>query len=69
MSKISVKTTFEPFKTIRPIYTGGSLALDESGRLLASCVGDDVLLVDLETGEQLALIGGVRFFPAMKCSF
>ncbi|EEP79932.1 conserved hypothetical protein [Uncinocarpus reesii 1704] len=58
MSKISVKTTFEASQTIRPIYTGGSLALDASGRLLASCVGEDVLLTDLETGKQLASIEG-----------
>nr|KMM72180.1 F-box/WD repeat-containing protein 7 [Coccidioides posadasii RMSCC 3488] len=58
MSKISVKTTFEAFRAIRPIFTGGSLSLDESGRLLASCVGEDVLITDLETGEQLASIEG-----------
>ncbi|WEW61286.1 U3 small nucleolar RNA-associated protein 13 [Emydomyces testavorans] len=49
MSKISVKTTFEPFQTIRPIYTGGGLSLSENGRLLASCVGEDILITDLET--------------------
>ncbi|KMU75684.1 F-box/WD repeat-containing protein 7 [Coccidioides immitis RMSCC 3703] len=58
MSKISVKTTFEASRAIRPIFTGGSLSLDESGRLLASCVGEDVLITDLETGEQLASIEG-----------
>ncbi|KAE8351468.1 WD40-repeat-containing domain protein [Aspergillus coremiiformis] len=58
MSKPVVKTTFEASRTLRPIYTGGSTALDASGRLLATCVGEDALIVDLETGDQLASIEG-----------
>jgi U3 small nucleolar RNA-associated protein 13 len=60
MSKISVKTTFEASRTIRPIYTGGSTSLDARGRLLATSVGEDALIVDLETGDQLASLEGVR---------
>ena len=59
MSKISVKTTFEAYTTIRPIYTGGSVSLDSNGQLLATCVGEDVLIVDVDSGEQLASIEGV----------
>ncbi|KAL1965655.1 hypothetical protein VTN77DRAFT_5332 [Rasamsonia byssochlamydoides] len=58
MSKISVKTTFEASRTLRPIYTGGSTSLDASGRLLATCVGEDALIVDLKTGDQLASLEG-----------
>ncbi|KAI9818138.1 MAG: U3 small nucleolar RNA-associated protein 13 [Pycnora praestabilis] len=54
----SVQTTFEPVKVIQPIYTGGSVALDDSGRILATCLGEDALLTDLATGEQLARIEG-----------
>jgi U3 small nucleolar RNA-associated protein 13 len=53
------KTTFEPAKVIQPIYTGGSIAVDQSGRILASCLGEDALLTDLNSGEQLAQIEGV----------
>ena len=53
------KTTFEPAKSIQPIYTGGGVAVDQSGRILASCLGEDVLLTDLNSGEQLARIEGV----------
>lgn len=60
MSKATIKTTFEASRTLRPIYTGGSTALDASGRLLAACVGEDALIVDLETGYQLANLEGVR---------
>ncbi|KNG84114.1 putative small nucleolar ribonucleoprotein complex subunit [Aspergillus nomiae NRRL 13137] len=58
MSKAVVKTTFEASRTLRPIYTGGSTALDASGRLLVACVGEDALIVDLETGDQLASLEG-----------
>lgn len=61
MSKAVVKTTFEASRTLRPIYTGGSTALDASGRLLAACVGEEVLIVDLESGDQLASLEGVSF--------
>jgi U3 small nucleolar RNA-associated protein 13 len=61
MSKVNIKTTFEVSRTIRPIYTGGSISLDSSAQLLATCVGQDVLIVDLETGEQLANIEGVSY--------
>ncbi|KAF7508361.1 hypothetical protein GJ744_009352 [Endocarpon pusillum] len=52
-SRISVKTTFEPAKTIEPIYTGGDVSLDRSGRLLASCVEEDVLILNIQTGERV----------------
>ncbi|KAJ5501382.1 Small-subunit processome Utp13 [Penicillium expansum] len=58
MSKAIVKTTFEASRTLRPIYTGGSTALDASGRILLSCVGEDALIVDLETGNQLTSLEG-----------
>ncbi|KAJ6094974.1 hypothetical protein N7467_002487 [Penicillium canescens] len=58
MSKAIVKTTFEASRTLRPVYTGGSTALDASGRILLSCVGEDALIVDLETGNQLASLEG-----------
>ncbi|PGH15861.1 hypothetical protein AJ80_05392 [Polytolypa hystricis UAMH7299] len=58
MSKINVKTTFEVANAIRPIYTGGPVSLDASGRILATCVGEDVLIIDLESGNQLAIVEG-----------
>lgn len=59
-NKAAYETTFEPENTIQPIHTGGSVALDQSGRLLASTLGEDALLTDLHTGKQLARIEGVR---------
>ena len=57
--KAEYKTTFEPGRVIQPIYTGGSVALSQDGRILASCLGEDALLSDLATGEHLARIEGV----------
>jgi U3 small nucleolar RNA-associated protein 13 len=66
--KAEYKTTFEPGKVIQPIYTGGSVALAQNGRTLASCVGEDALLSDLATGEHLATIQGVSCIPGPPLS-
>lgn len=57
--KADYKTTFEPSRVISPIYTGGSVALSEDGKILATCLGDEALLTDLDTGAHLARIEGV----------
>lgn len=53
------QTTFEPERVIQPIYTGGGVALDRNGQILATCLGEDVVLTDLHNGEQLARVEGV----------
>lgn len=58
-SKSTYQTTFEARRVIQPIYTGGSVALDNTGRILATCLGEDALITDLNTGKQLARIEGV----------
>lgn len=57
--KADVKTTFEAQRVIQPIYTGGSVALSSNGRILASTLGEEALLTDLNTGAHLARIEGV----------
>jgi U3 small nucleolar RNA-associated protein 13 len=59
-NKSPYQITYEVEHTIQPIYTGGSVALDQSGRILATTLGEDALLTDLNTGRQLAKIEGVR---------
>jgi U3 small nucleolar RNA-associated protein 13 len=54
-----IKTTFEATKVIQPIYTRGNVALDQDGRILASCLDEDVVLSDLRTGDELARVEGV----------
>lgn len=58
--RASVKTTYDVGKFIQPIYTGGSVALSQDGRVLATCVGEDALLTDLATGEELLRVEGRR---------
>ncbi len=57
---IDVKTTFEQRRVIQPIYTGGTVGLSEDGKVLATTLGEEALLSDLETGRHLARIEGVR---------
>ncbi|KAI8936051.1 hypothetical protein NX059_007552 [Plenodomus lindquistii] len=54
----AVKTTYEVGRTLQPIYSGGSLALSEDGRILAASLGEDVLLTDLTTGKELGRVEG-----------
>lgn len=58
-SKPTYQTTFDVQRVIQPIYTGGSVSLDRTGRILATCLGEEVLITDLNTGKQLARIEGV----------
>lgn len=58
-SRVATKTTFDIEQSIQPIYTGGTVALDESGRILVTCLGEDAILTELGTGKQLARIQGV----------
>lgn len=58
-SRTKLTTTYDPERTIQPIYTGGDVALDREGRILATCVGEEALLTDMGTGELLARIDGV----------
>jgi len=66
--RVTFKTTFEPERVIEPIYTGGAVALTHDGQVLASCLGEDVQLTNLETGDRLARIEGVSFGSQQTCS-
>ena len=58
-TKASAKTTFEADKVISPLYSGGGVALSSDGKVLATCLAEDVVLTDLTTGQRLAQIEGV----------
>jgi U3 small nucleolar RNA-associated protein 13 len=57
-TKSPYQTTFEAERVIQPIFTGGSVALDQSARILATTLAEDALLTDLNTGKELARIEG-----------
>lgn len=58
-NKVSWRTTFEVGEVVRPIYTGGSVSLDNAARILATSLGEDAILTDPQTGKHLAKIEGV----------
>jgi U3 small nucleolar RNA-associated protein 13 len=58
---MQMKTTYDIAKTIQPIFTRGNVALTQDGRVLATCLDEDVVLSDLHTGKELARIEGVSF--------
>jgi U3 small nucleolar RNA-associated protein 13 len=57
-TKQPFKTTFDVNQVLRPIFTGGSVAIDTGARLLATTLGEDVVLSDPATGSQLGVISG-----------
>ncbi|EXJ79266.1 hypothetical protein A1O3_08767 [Capronia epimyces CBS 606.96] len=57
-TKVNFKTTFEAAKTIEPIYTGGDVSHTSNGALLATCVDDGVLVVEVKTSRVLCRIEG-----------
>lgn len=59
-NKSPFKTTFEAEEVIRPIFTGGSVALENGARVLATTLGEDAVLTDLKTGRFITKIEGVR---------
>ncbi|KAL8764323.1 MAG: hypothetical protein Q9184_000028 [Pyrenodesmia sp. 2 TL-2023] len=57
-SRNTLVTTFDVDKVIQPIYTGGDVALDREGRTLVTCLGEDAVLTDLNTGQALGRVEG-----------
>ncbi|KAL2119312.1 hypothetical protein VTJ04DRAFT_6272 [Mycothermus thermophilus] len=57
-TRTTPKTTFEVSNVIQPIYTGGSVALENGARILASTLGENAILTELNTGKRLAEIEG-----------
>ncbi|KAI0471949.1 WD40-repeat-containing domain protein [Xylariaceae sp. FL0804] len=57
-SKAPFKTTFEPDEVIRPIFTGGAIAIENGARVLATTMGEDAILTDLKTGKHIVKVEG-----------
>ncbi|KAI4086840.1 MAG: hypothetical protein LQ344_007241 [Seirophora lacunosa] len=58
VSRNPVVSTFEPERVIQPLYTGGDVALQRSGHILVTCLGEEAVLTDLNTGRTLARAEG-----------
>ncbi|PNY26914.1 U3 small nucleolar RNA-associated protein 13 [Tolypocladium capitatum] len=57
-TKQPLKTTFDADRVVRPIFTGGSVAIDNGARILATTLGEDAVLTDPANGRHLAQIEG-----------
>ena len=60
-AKQPLKTTFDVGKVIAPIFTGGSVAIDNDASILATTLGEDVVLTDPSSGQKMATIEGVGY--------
>lgn len=58
-AKQPLKTTFDVEHVIRPIFTGGSVGIDNNAEILASTIAEDVILTNPANGKHLAQIEGV----------
>ncbi|OTB07828.1 hypothetical protein M426DRAFT_52994 [Hypoxylon sp. CI-4A] len=57
-NKAPFKTTFEASQVIRPIFTGGAVALENGARILATTLGEDAVLTDIKTGKHITTVEG-----------
>lgn len=58
-NRISTKTTYDLKRVIQPFHTGGNVALEHEGKVLATSVGEEVVLSGLLDGEEFARLEGV----------
>lgn len=52
--------SFKAARTYQPIHTGGKVALSGDGKWLFSTLNEQALVTDIETGERIQLLKGVR---------
>ncbi|UNI18855.1 U3 small nucleolar RNA-associated protein 13 [Purpureocillium takamizusanense] len=57
-TKQPLKTTFNVDRVIRPIFTGGSVSIDNGAQILATTFGEDAILTNPANGRHLAQIEG-----------
>ncbi|SPN97618.1 related to UTP13 - U3 snoRNP protein [Cephalotrichum gorgonifer] len=57
-TKQPLTTTFDVGKVIAPIFTGGSIAIDNNVSILATTLGENVVLTDPATGRNITKIEG-----------
>ncbi|KAF9454166.1 U3 small nucleolar RNA-associated protein [Macrolepiota fuliginosa MF-IS2] len=54
----SFKTAFKNVRSLGPLYTSGPIAFTPDGLRIVTCVGEDVLLTDVETGTEICRFVG-----------
>ncbi|KAF9531950.1 U3 small nucleolar RNA-associated protein [Crepidotus variabilis] len=57
-SRPKLKTAFKKARTIAPLYTSGGVATSHEGKRIVTCVGEDILLTDVENGTEICRFAG-----------
>ena len=57
-NKQPLKTTFDADRVLRPIFTGGSVSIDNKAQILATTIGENAILTEPATGKHLGQIEG-----------
>lgn len=57
-SKQPLKTTFDADRVLRPIFTGGSVSIDNKAQILATTIGENAILTEPATGKHLGQVEG-----------
>ncbi|KAM3534043.1 hypothetical protein MY4038_002696 [Beauveria bassiana] len=57
-TKQPLKTTFDVDRVIRPIFTGGSVSIDNDALILATTIGENAILTNPTNGRHLGEIEG-----------
>jgi hypothetical protein len=58
---LSPVLSFKKARTIAPLYTGGPVAITHNGLWLVTCIGEQALLTDLESGAEICRFAGVSY--------
>ena len=59
MSTKGLIRSYEPTKFMSVIYTGGEVLVSNNGKFFACASGDNINLIDFETGQILNHLEGV----------
>ncbi|KZT27711.1 U3 small nucleolar RNA-associated protein [Neolentinus lepideus HHB14362 ss-1] len=57
-SKAKLKTAFKKGKVIAPLHTGGAVAVAQDGTKLVTCVGEEAVLTDVKSGQEICRFMG-----------
>ncbi|KAF8204036.1 U3 small nucleolar RNA-associated protein [Pholiota molesta] len=53
-----LKTAFKKARTVAPLYTSGAVAVTSDGTRLVTCVAEDILLTNIENGQEICRFVG-----------
>lgn len=57
---LTIDVSFKKARVIGPLHTGGPVAISQDGRRLVTCIGEEAILSEVETGIEICRFAGVR---------